>query len=64
MGFVLGGIRSSGLPARYCFGDGLEEVEMGFRVGELVHLFDLQVSVFLSGSLYDEDRFSDQVHLD
>ena len=38
--------------------NGLNEVEMRFGVGELLHLFDLQASVIVGDDLCDVDRFA------
>ena len=35
---------------------------MGFGVGEILHLLDLQASVFVSGDLSDVDRFAGNLY--
>ena len=57
-----GGIRSRVLSNSFCFRDGLEKVEVGFGVSELVELLDLQTSVFVGDDIRDEDIFASHVY--
>ena len=50
------------LPDSFCFRDGLEKVDVGFGVGELVELLDLQASVFVGDDIRDEDIFASHVY--
>lgn len=42
----------------------LNKVKVGFGVGELLDLLDLQAPVLVSNDLRDVDRFTDRLHPD
>ena len=48
----------------FCCCDCLNNVETGFRVGELFDLLDLQALVFVCDDMCDEDRFAVYVNPD
>ena len=57
----LGSIRGE-LPLCFCFCRRLEELEVRFRVRELLDLLDLQTSVFVGNDISDPHHFADRLH--
>lgn len=47
-----------------CSRNSLNEVEMGFGVGELLHPLDFQAPVFVGDDLCDVDRFAGRLYPD
>jgi len=59
-----GNVRRRVLPINLCFLYDLEEVEVGFRICELLYLFDLKAAVFVRNNMCDPDHLAGHLHPD
>ena len=55
---------SRALQVGFCFCDNLGRVEIGFGVGELIKLLDLQAPVFVGDDVRDKDHLAGYLHPD
>ena len=46
----------------FCFRSSLEQVDVGFGVGEFLEPLDLQISVFVGDETYDVNRLAIRIH--